>query len=70
MMEDVDIKKVINEVSKSMKKKSYNPITQIVGYLISGDLGYIPDFDDSRNKIARIDRTLILEHMISEYLDK
>lgn len=70
MMEDVDIKKIINEVSKSMKKKSYNPITQIVGYLISGDLGYIPDFDDSRNKIARIDRTLILEHMISEYLDK
>lgn len=70
MMEDVDIKKTINEVSKSMKKKSYNPITQIVGYLISGDLGYIPDFDDSRNKIARIDRTLILEHMISEYLDK
>ena len=69
-MEDVDIKKVINEVSESMKKKSYNPITQIVGYLISGDLGYIPDFDDSRNKIARIDRTLILEHMISEYLDK
>lgn len=69
-MEDVDIKKIINEVSKSMKKKSYNPITQIVGYLISGDLGYIPDFDDSRNKIARIDRTLILEHMISEYLDK
>lgn len=68
MMEDVDIKRVINEVSKSMKKKSYNPVTQIIGYLISGDLGYIPDFDDNRNKIARIDRTLILEDMISEYL--
>lgn len=67
-MEDVDIKKTIKEVCESMKKKGYNPITQIVGYIISNDLGYIPDFDDSRKKIAMIDRTLILEDMISEYL--
>lgn len=52
----------------SLVKKGYNPITQIVGYLISGDLGYIPVFDNNRKKIARIDRTLILEDMISEYL--
>lgn len=67
-MDDVDIKKTIKEVCESMKKKGYNPITQIVGYIISNDLGYIPDFDDSRKKIAMIDRTLILEDMISEYL--
>ena len=51
-----------------MEKKGYNSITQIVGYLISNDIGYIPDFDDNRNKMARLDRTLILENMISEYL--
>lgn len=39
-----------------------------MGYLISNDLGYIPDFDDNRNKIATLDRTLILESMISDYL--
>ena len=68
MMEDSDIKKIICEVSESMIKKGYNPKTQIIGYLISNDLGYIPDFDDSRNKIAQIDRTVILENMLSEYL--
>ena len=67
-MEDSDIKKIICEVSESMIKKGYNPKTQIIGYLISNDLGYIPDFDDSRNKIEQIDRTVILENMLSEYL--
>ncbi len=67
-MGDINIKKTIQEVSDSMTKKGYNPVTQIIGYLISNDLGYIPDFDDNRNKIAIIDRTTILEDMISEYL--
>ena len=67
-MEENDIKKVIREVSESMKEMGYNPVTQIVGNLISNDLGYIPDFDDNRNKIAKLDRTLILESMMSEYL--
>ena len=67
-MEDSEIKEIIKEVSESMEKKGYNSITQIVGYLISNDIGYIPDFDDNRNKMARLDRTLILENMISEYL--
>ena len=67
-MEDYDIKKIIKEVSESMESKSYNAVTQIVGYLISNDIGYIPDFDDNRNKIATLDRTFILENMLSEYL--
>ena len=67
-MEEYDIKKIIKEVSQSMKEMEYNPVTQIVGYIISNDLGYIPDFDDNRNKIAKLDRTLILESMMSEYL--
>lgn len=67
-MEESEIKKIIKEVSVSMKKKGYNPVTQIVGYLISNDIGYIPDFDDNRNKMATLDRTFILESMMSEYL--
>ncbi len=67
-MEEYNIKEVIKEVSESMKEKGYDPVVQLVGYLISNDLGYIPDFDDSRNKIAKLDRTLILESMMSEYL--
>ena len=67
-MEENGIKKIIKEVSISMENKGYNPINQIVGYLISNDIGYIPDFDDDRNKMATLDRTLILENMMSEFL--
>lgn len=67
-MEDSEIKRLIKEVSESMKKKGYNPVTQIVGYLVSNDIGYIPDFDDDRNKMATLDRMMILESMMSEYL--
>ena len=67
-MEDSEIKNIIKEISDSMQKKGYNPINQIVGYLISNDLGYIPDFDENRNKIAAVERTLILESMLKDYI--
>jgi len=67
-MEESELKKIISEVSISMEQKGYDPITQVVGYLISNDLGYIPDFDDNRNKMAMLDRTFILESMMSDYL--
>ena len=67
-MEDSEIRQVIKEISKSMENKGYDPVNQIVGYIISNDLGYIPDFDDNRNKIAKIDPTLIVESMLVNYL--
>ena len=65
---ETTFKKVIKEVSESMAKKGYDPVNQIVGYLISNDLGYVPDFDDNRNKIAKLDRTVIVEKMLTDYL--
>ena len=67
-MDESEIKKIIREISESLEKKGYSSVTQIVGYLISNDIGYIPDFDDNRNKMATLDRTLILENMMSVYL--
>ena len=67
-MDDSEIKMIIKEISSSMEGKGYNPVTQIVGYLISNDLGYIPDFDDNRNKMAMLDRNFLLENMMSDYL--
>ena len=67
-MDENKIRSIIKEISESMKEKGYDPVTQIVGYLISDDLGYIPEFDDNRNKIAKIDRTIIIESMIKYYL--
>lgn len=67
-MEDSEIKSIIKEVSKSMTEKGYDAINQLVGYIISNDLGYIPEFDDNRNKIAKLDRTIIVEKILTEYL--
>ena len=67
-MDKDEIKQIIKDISNSMAKKGYDPVNQIVGYLISNDLGYIPDFDDNRNKIATLDRTLMLESMLQDYL--
>lgn len=67
-MDNDEIKVIIKEVSKSMNLKGYDPVNQIVGYLISNDLGYIPDFDENRNKIAALDRTVIVESMLRDYL--
>ena len=67
-MEAGEIKRTIKEVCFSMDGKGYNSVNQVVGYLISNDIGYIPDFDDNRNKMAKLERTLILESMMSEYL--
>lgn len=67
-MEDSEIKRIIKEVSKSMTLKGYDAINQLVGYIISNDLGYIPDFDDNRNKIAKLDRTVMVEKILTEYL--
>lgn len=67
-MEDSEIKSIIKEVSKSMTEKGYDAINQLVGYIISNDLGYIPEFDDNRNKIAKLDRTIVVEKILTEYL--
>ena len=69
-MKDNDICSILKDVSNSLEKKGYNAITQIVGYLMSGDIGYIPNYDNSRNKLSKIDRTTLLEELFKYYLDK
>lgn len=64
------ISKTIAEVYEALKEKGYNPIGQIVGYLISGDPGYITSYKNARNKIAEYDRSKILEVILKEYIDK
>lgn len=51
-----------------LEAKGYNPINQIVGYVLSGDPAYIPRHDDARNKIRRFDRDDIVEELIKNYL--
>lgn len=59
----------IVEVKKAMLEKGYNPINQIVGYIMSGDPTYITNHNGARNSISRIERTELLEEIVKTYLD-
>ena len=56
----------LKEVSDILKERGYNPINQIVGYLMSGDPGYITSYKDARAKITSISPSKILEVIVKE----
>lgn len=64
------ITKTINEVALILEERGYNAINQIVGYLMSGDPGYISSHKEARNKILKFDRTKILEVLIKDFLNR
>ena len=57
---------VLKEVSEILKERGYNPINQIVGYLMSGDPGYITSYKDARAKMTSISPSKILEVIVKE----
>lgn len=63
------VETTLMEVYDALKEKGYNPVSQIVGYLVSGDPGYITTNKDARNKILSIERGKILEAVVKEYLE-
>jgi len=62
------IKSVLRDVLEALEERGYNPVNQLVGYLMSGDLGYISSYKDARNKISEIDRSIIIESLLKNYL--
>ena len=66
--ENMETKKILKEVYKALSEKGYNPINQIVGYLLSGDPAYIPRHNDARNLIRRHERDEIVEKLVEYYL--
>lgn len=67
-IQDEVIKKVIKDVAESLTEKGYDATNQIVGYLLSGDPGYISSYKEARNKISKIERTKIIEVLVRELL--
>ena len=63
-----DIKQTLKTVCESLEEKGYNPINQIVGYLLSGDPAYIPRLNDARNLIRQHERDEIIEELVRSYL--
>ena len=63
------VEKILTDVYGSLLEKGYNPINQMVGYIISGDPTYITSFDNSRGKITRINRDEIVEELLRSFVE-
>ena len=61
-------REVILKVYEALKEKGYNPISQIVGYIMSGDPTYITSHNNARSLISRLERDEILEELVKYYL--
>ena len=68
--EDSLVSCTLKEVCVALKEKGYNEINQLVGYIMSGDPGYISSHNDARNKITSIDRSTIIEVLLRSYVSK
>ena len=65
---EIDTRKVLKEVYESLVEKGYNPINQMVGYILSGDPTYITSHNDARTKIRSVERDELLEKMVKYYI--
>ena len=62
-------KGILSEVYTSLVEKGYNPIDQLVGYLISGDPTYITNYNGARSLVSKLERYEILEEIVKSYLN-
>jgi uncharacterized protein (UPF0297 family) len=60
---------VLREVYEALQQKGYNPINQLVGYLLSGDPAYITSYNNARSTVLKLERDDLLEEMVRFYLD-
>ena len=61
-------KETLKQVYEALVEKGYNPINQIVGYILSGDPTYITSYKDSRSLIRQLERDELLEELVKEYI--
>ena len=63
-----EIKAILTSVYNSLQEKGYNPINQIVGYILSEDPTYITNYNNVRSLIRRLDRDELLQELVKKYL--
>ena len=64
------MRKILGEVYTALKEKGYNPISQIVGYLLSEDPTYITTHNNARSLIRKVDRDELMQALVKNFLDK
>ena len=65
---EIRVKKVLDLVYNAMAEKGYNPVNQIVGYIMSGDPTYITSQKGARNMIMKVERDELVEELLKEYI--
>ena len=63
-----EIKAILTSVYNSLQEKGYNPINQIVGYILSEDPTYITNYNNARSHIRKLDRDELLQELVKKYL--
>ncbi len=67
---NIGIREIMISVYDSLKLKGYNPVNQIVGYILSEDPTYITNYNNARSLICRIDRDELLQELVISYLER
>ena len=66
---ELQVKDVIEIVYEALKEKGYNPVNQMVGYIMSGDPTYLTSHNNARSKIMKVERDELVEEVLKFYID-
>ena len=66
---EIEVSDVLEQVYKALTEKGYNPVNQIVGYIMSGDPTYITSHNNARSLIMKVDREELVEEVLEQYID-
>ena len=66
---NLDVSQVLEQVYKALVEKGYNPVNQIVGYIMSGDPTYITSHNNARSLIMKVERDELIEEALGYYID-
>ncbi len=66
----LDVREILAQVYEALSEKGYNPVNQIVGYIMSGDPTYITSYKSARSLIMKVERDEILELLLSTYIEE
>ena len=67
--QEYDVASILKDVYEALTEKGYNPVNQIVGYIMSGDPTYIASHKNARSLIMKVERDEILEVLFENYID-
>ena len=66
--QEYDVASILKDVYEALTEKGYNPVNQIVGYIMSGDPTYIPSHNGARSMIMKVERDELVEELLKDYI--